>query len=69
MHLKLKFDRPDSTSGKRSLLVREVWKSRVNQTPMRCQRLAIVAILMCGPWCKAAEMGTGIAHSWHPNGY
>jgi len=32
----------------------------------RCQRLAIAAILMCGPWCKAAKMGT--AHSWHPKG-
>jgi len=23
--------------------------------------------LMCGPWCKAAEMGT--AHSLHPKGH
>jgi len=43
---------------KRSLLVREEWESNPEpiKSPTRCQRVATVAILMCGPWRKAAEM-------------
>jgi len=44
-------------------LVREVWSSYPE--PIKsltfCQRLATAATFMCGPWRKAAEMGT--AHS------
>jgi len=48
---------------RRSLLVWEIWGSNPEliKYPTRCQQLANVATLMCGPWCKAAEMGT--AHS------
>jgi len=51
------------------LLVREVWGSNSEpiKSPTRCQRLATVAALMCGPWRIAAELGT--SHSWHPKGY
>jgi len=54
---------------RRLLLVRKVWGSNPEpiKSPKHCQRLATVATLMCGPWRKAAEMGT--AHSWHPKGY
>jgi len=41
--------------------------SKPTKSPTRCQRLATAATLICGPWCKAAEMGT--AHSWHPKEY
>jgi len=45
-------------------LVWEVWGSNPEpiKSPKRCQQLALAATLMCGPWRKAAEMGT--AHSW-----
>jgi len=48
--------------------VREIWGSipKPIKSPTSCQLLAIVATLMCGPWRKAAEMGT--AHSWHTKG-
>jgi len=35
--------------------------SNKSNIPTRCQQLTTVATLMCGPWRKAAEMGT--AHS------
>jgi len=41
---------------KYSLLVQEVWGDSPLLQPW-----------LCGPWRKAAEMGT--AHSWHPKGY
>jgi len=46
-----------------SLLVREVWGSDPEPIKFltRCQQLAIVAILMFGPWRNAVEMST--AHS------
>jgi len=49
---------------RRLLLLREVWglNARPIKSPKRCQRFATAATLKCGPWRKAAEMGT--AHSW-----
>jgi len=46
---------------KRLLLVQEVWDSNPEPitTPTRCQQLATVATLMCGPWRKAVELGAG----------
>jgi len=35
------------------------FKSRADQLPTHCQRHATAATLMCGPWRKAAELGTG----------
>jgi len=45
--------------------VREVLGSNPEpiKSPTSCQQLATAATLMCGPWRKAAEMGT--AYSWH----
>jgi len=41
-----------------------LFKPRPVKSPTRCQQLATVTTLVCGPWRKAAEMGT--AHSCHP---
>jgi len=45
---------------RRSFLVRKVWglNPELIKSLTRYQRLATAATLMCGPWCKAAEMGT-----------
>jgi len=44
---------------RRSLLVQEVRGSNPEpiKSPKRCQQLATVTTLMCGPWRKVAEMG------------
>jgi len=49
-------------TGQMVQLVRRVggmgFKSRADQISHTFQRLATVAILMCEPWHKAAELGT-----------
>jgi len=71
LHDDLKFKETDQMAQvlRRLLLVREIWGSNIEpiKSPTRCQRLATAATFMCGPWPKAAEMGT--AHSRHPKGY
>jgi len=56
-------DWPDDTSGKTS--GSGAGGTGLNPEPIksltRCQQLATAATSMCGPWHKAAEMGT--AHS------
>jgi len=68
-------NRPDRTSDKiyasgAGGMGFKFWADQISHTlpttRHRCN-LDCVGLGLCGPWRKAAEMGT--AHSWHPKGY
>jgi len=66
MAIQLNITYQSTQKVRRLSLVRVIWGSNPEmiKSPTRWQRLATVAILICGPWRKAAELDA--AYSWHP---